>query len=96
MRQQVRAGEAALNGPRWSRRFNNALALLAGKLRPHMTDNLERRRDALQLLGDVFAELAQRAAAIGAAVVSRKVRYDFARKMLRQRSACWASSGCRS
>ena len=93
MRQQVRAGEATLDRPCWSRCFNNALALLAGELRPHMTNDLERCRDALQLLGHIFAELAQRAAAIGAAVMRRQVRYDFARKMLRQRPARRAFPG---
>src|ERR1700680_2734428 len=38
MGQQSRSGEATLDGARWSRRFDHALAPGAGKLRPHMAN----------------------------------------------------------
>jgi hypothetical protein len=52
-----------------------------------MADDLEALRDVLQLLGDIFAEATKVAAAIGAAVFARRVRDNFARKMLGQRFA---------
>ena len=62
-------------------------ATYAGELRPHVTNHLEGCRNALQLLGYVFAELTQRTAAIGTAVVRRKMGDDFTRKILWQ-EAC--------
>jgi hypothetical protein len=86
----VPARKAALDSARWRGSFDNALALLAGKLRPHVANDLEVGRDVLQHLGHILAEVAQRAAAIGAAVLFWMVRYDFAWKMRGQRLARWA------
>ena len=72
MGQQPRSGKAALDRTRWRRRFNHALATAAGELRPHVANDLEAVGDVLQLLGDIFAELAQLAAAIGTAVAVEK------------------------
>ena len=52
-----------------------------------MANDLEAVGDVLQLLGDIFAELAQLAAAIGTAVAVRKMRDELAREMLGQRLA---------
>jgi len=52
-----------------ARRFDDALATCAGELGSHMANDLEVSRDELQYLGYVFSKVAQRAAAIGAAIV---------------------------
>jgi hypothetical protein len=87
MRQQSRSCEATLDHARWRRRFDNALAPGAGKLRPHMANHLEVSWNVLQHLGYILAEVAQRFAAIGAAVLLRKMGYDFAGKMRGKRLA---------
>jgi hypothetical protein len=84
MSQKRRCRQATLDGPRRSGRFNHALAVVAGELRPHMADDLEGCRDTFQLLADIFSELAQRATATGAAVVLGHVHDDFAGKIFRQ------------
>ena len=56
--QQPRSSKAALNRTRWRGRFNHALTAAACELRPHVANDLEAIRDVLQLLGDIFAELA--------------------------------------
>ena len=70
--QQPGSGKAALDRTRWRRRFHHAVATVAGELRPHVANDLEAVGDVLQLLGDIFAELAQLAAAIGTAVTVRR------------------------
>ena len=65
--QQPRSGKATLDRTGWRGRFNHALTAAAGELRPHVANDLEAIGDVLQLLGDIFAELAQLAAAVGAA-----------------------------
>ena len=95
MRQQSRPRKAALDGARWRGSFDNAFALLAGKLRPHVANHLEVGRDVLQNLGYILAEVAQRTAAIGAAVVTWKMSYNLARKMRGQRLARWTGLGTR-
>jgi hypothetical protein len=52
-----------------------------------MTNHLEACGYALQLFRNVFAELAQRTAAIGAAAVRRKMSDHFTGKILGQRLA---------
>ena len=85
--QQSGSGKTAFDRTRWRGRFHHAVAAVAGELRPHMANNLEAVGDVLQLLGDIFAELAQLAAAVGTAVARNAVCHDFAREMLRQRLA---------
>ena len=60
-----------------------------------MTNHLEACRNALQLFGNIFTELPQGTAAIGAAVVRGKMRDHFTRKILRQRLACRARATLR-
>ena len=52
-----------------------------------MTDNLEAGANVLQHLGDVFAQLAQTAAAVWTGLMAGHMRMDFARKMRGQRAA---------
>jgi hypothetical protein len=52
-----------------------------------MTDHTEAVRDIIQLLGNVFTEMAKIAAALRAAALLRLVRDDLARQMFRQRLA---------
>ena len=99
MSQQAGTRQTTLNRPRRSWCLDDTLATCAGELRPHVTNNLVGCRDALQLFGDVFTELPQCPAAIGTAVVSRKMGDNFTRKMFRKRLAfrAWARLfGCLS
>ena len=59
MGKQPWSGKATLDGARWRGSFDNALALLAGELRPHMANDLEVGRNVLQDLGHILAEVAQ-------------------------------------
>ena len=86
MREQARAGDAAIDGPRRGFGLNDFFAAAAAQLGAHMAHDLEARWNILQHLGDVFAELAQ-LAALGAGVRSRRVSMYFARQVLRQRTA---------
>jgi hypothetical protein len=52
-----------------------------------VANDLEAVGDVLQLLGDIFAELAQLAAAVGAAVTVKNVADNLPRQMLGQRLA---------
>src|SRR5205814_634367 len=56
--QQPRPGKATLDGTRWRRRLYHALTSTAGELRPHVANDLEAIGDVLQLLGNIFTELA--------------------------------------
>jgi hypothetical protein len=60
-----------------------------------MTNYLKACRDALQLLGYVFAKLTQRSTTIGAAAVWRKMGDDFTRKVFRKRLAYGTPAGLR-
>ena len=59
MRQQTGAGQALIDRPRRSRRLDHLFTGRAGKLRPHMLNDLVAGRNAFQLLGYIFAKLAQ-------------------------------------
>lgn len=85
MREKPRPGKAACNRAGRRRCFDDALATCAGELGSHMANDLEVSRDELQYLGYVFSEVAQRAAAIGAAVVLWMMGYDLAGQMFWQR-----------
>ena len=76
--QKARSGKAAFDRTGWRRRFNHAVAAAAGELRPHVANDLEALRDVLQLLGNIFAELPQLAAAIRTAIALGNVRDHFA------------------
>jgi len=87
MREQPGSSQSACDRPRRSRSFDDCLALAAGELRPHMPYHPEAVRDIIQLLGNVFSEMAKVAAALRAAALLRLVRNDLAWQMLRQRLA---------
>jgi hypothetical protein len=82
--QQSRSGKATLDGTRWRRSLDHAFTSAAGELGPHVANHLEAIGDVLKLLGNIFAELAQLAAAIGARVTMKSVADNFARQMLGQ------------
>src|SRR5260370_12523210 len=87
MGQQPRSGKATLDRARWRRSLDHAFTPVACELRPHMADDLEAIRDVLQLLGDIFAELAQPAATVGTPVTMKSVADNLAEEMLGQRLA---------
>src|ERR1700728_1510661 len=84
MREQAGSSQSTCDRPRWRWRFDDRLTLAAAKLRAHMPDHPEALRDVIQLLGNVFSEMAKIAAALRAAPLHRLVRDDLARQMLRQ------------
>jgi hypothetical protein len=83
--QQSRSSESALDRPCRRGRLDDSITSSAGELRPHVADYLEALRHILELFGDIVAEVAQLATAIGAAVGARSMRSDLALKMLRKR-----------
>ena len=66
LRQQPRAGQAALNRPAGRVGLEDALAAHARQLGTHVADDLEAGRHVLELLGHVFVERTQLAAAFTA------------------------------
>jgi len=99
MREQTRSRQSAIDRPRWCGCLHDAVASIAAQLRTHMPDDLEAGPHVLQHLGDVFAELAEPATAVGASVVLWHVRMNFAREMLGQWAAKglgWHGTFCRS
>ncbi len=85
--QKTGSGKAAIDGPGRRRSLHDPVAGIATQLRPHVPDHLEAGTDVLQHLGDIFAELAQSTAAVGASRMIGQMGVDLARKMLRQRPA---------
>src|ERR1039458_3040161 len=85
--QQAWPSKTTLDRTGWRRRFNHALTTAAGELRPHVADDFKAIGDVLKLLGDIFAELAQLAAAIRTAVAMKSVADNLAWEMLGQRLA---------
>jgi hypothetical protein len=70
------------------RRFlHDARAAGATQLRPHRADHFEASRNVFQNLGDVFAERAQRSAAVRAAFLLRCDRFGLARQFGGKRAA---------
>jgi hypothetical protein len=87
--QQARARSPLLDGQVGYGRMENGLAGPAGIARPDVADDLQPRRDLLQHLRDVLAELRQ-ARRIGAAAAAgeyRLVQDGLPRQVLRQRLA---------
>ena len=93
--EQVRAGTATGDRVRGGRRLADRLAAAAGDLLAHMLDHLPAPRHAFEGLGDVLAELADRAAALGAGA-GRGVDDPLARQVLRQGSAGRLAGAIRS
>ena len=79
--EQMRAGTAAGDRVRGSRRLADRLAAAAGDLLPHMLDHLPAARHAFQGLGDILAELAAGAATLGTGA-GRGVEDPLARQVL--------------
>ena len=85
--ERARSSEAAVDRSRRRRSLHDAIAGIAAQLRTHMADDLEAGPHVLQHLGDIFTQLAQPSAAVGARLMAGQVGVDFARKMLGQRAA---------
>jgi hypothetical protein len=67
VRQQAGSGEAAFDGTRGRGGLDDPITTRAGELRTHLADHSGALGDVLQLLRDIFAELAQLAAAVAGA-----------------------------
>ena len=80
------AGSATGDRMRGGRRLADRFAGAAGDLLPHVLDHLPAPRLALEGLGHVLAQLADRAAALGAGA-RRRVDDALAGQVLRQRAA---------
>jgi len=89
MRQQGGLGETALDRTRRCNRLHDLIASCTAHLDAYMANDLERLGDPLQILGDLFAKLAQLTTAIGAAVLNRSMRDHFAWKVFGKRLANW-------
>jgi hypothetical protein len=87
MREQSWARKPAVYGPRRRFGLHDALASRAAQLGAHMADDLKAGAHILQHLGNIFAEHAQLASAVRAAIVAGHMGVDFARQMLGQRPA---------
>ena len=70
MGKQAGAGTSPLDRAGWQRRLCECLAARAGEARPHDAGRGEPTGHILQLLGDILAKTAQRAAALGAVSVA--------------------------
>jgi hypothetical protein len=81
--EQPRPDESSIDRPRRCRSLHGPVVGVAAQLRAHMADDLEAGSYALQHLGEILAQLAQSAAAVGAGFMGGHVRVDLARKMLR-------------
>ena len=88
MRQRGRCGTAAWRRHRWRRSLRDGVARTAGKLRPHVTNDLEVPRHVIQHLGDVLAQPGHAATTVAAgagAIVGRLMHDLLAWQMLGQR-----------
>jgi hypothetical protein len=91
MRRQSRSRKTSFDRARWCLRSEDTIAVDADELGPHMPDDLEALGDVFKLFRNIFAEVSQLGAAVGAAVTAWSVRHDFARKMIRE----WLALGTR-
>ena len=87
MRQQARAGDAALNRPAWRRRLHDGVAAGARQLGAHMTDHAEAGRHELQLFRHVLAQRPQAATTGRTGIGRRRIDVLVARQMIGQRPA---------
>jgi hypothetical protein len=86
MRQHGRCGTAAWRRHRWSRSLRDGVARTAGKLGPHVTNDLEVSRHVIQHLGDVLAQFGHAATTVraGAGTVARRLMHNIlTRQMIR-------------
>jgi hypothetical protein len=84
--EQSRAGETALDRARGRRELHNAFTFRARQLRAYVLDHPEARRNVIQNLRDVLANLAHRRPAVGTRARGRMFNAG-ARQVLRQRAA---------
>jgi hypothetical protein len=85
MGQQAGAGTSPLDRAGWQRRLCEAFAAGTGEARPHDAVHDEPAGEVFQLLGHIFAQAAQRAAALGAvSIAGRQLDFD-ARDMIGDR-----------
>jgi len=82
MRQQARPWPTAFDGARWQSRLRELFAAFAGKTRAGDLVHDEPARDVFQLLGDILADPAQRAAAC-AVILGRQKLYVVAGDVIR-------------
>ena len=88
MRQRGRCGTAAWRRHRWRRSLRDGVARIAGKLRPHVTNDLEVPRHVIQHLGDVLPQPGHAATTVAAdagAIVRRQMHDLLAWEMLGER-----------
>src|SRR3712207_5177784 len=86
--EQVRSRPSTSDRVRRSRRLADRLAAAAAHLLAYMLDHLPAPRLALERLGHILAQLADRAATLGAGTGGR-IDDALARQMLRQWAAGW-------
>lgn len=89
MRQQGWSGESAFNRSRWCWLLNDHIALRACHLRPNMLDHFIAGRNALKNLRDIFAQLPQLAATVGARPFNWQMGVHFTGKMRQQWAPSW-------
>lgn len=94
MGQQRRPCDATLNRPRWRRRLNDDIAPGARHLDAHMTNHLVGRGHAFKDLGNIFAQLAQLAAALRTRMFRGQMRVYLARQVIGQPATRWLGPGC--
>ena len=97
VREQSRPGQAALDWTARRRGLHNRVAAAAAQLGTHMADDHEAGRNVVEYFGDIFAQLAQRAATLRAGlllqahavlVLARKMFGKWAPRWLPPAEAC--------
>lgn len=87
LRQQRRGRQTAFDRPRRRRQLHDLCAVTTRQLRPDVAQDTEVARHIVQLLGDVLAECAHRAAAVRTGTARRCMHDDLARQVCRQFAA---------
>ncbi len=88
--QQTRAGHAALDRACRRRRLHDRIAARAGQLRSHVANHFEAHRLQFEHLGDIVAQMLERATAIGAALLAAAQWFAFrAADAQGTRAAAW-------
>src|SRR4051812_45887336 len=99
MRQQARSGDPAFDWPAWRRRLHDRVAATACHLGAHMPDHPETGWHILKLLGHVFAQVPQPAAAGWAGLcfwpIDSLVAWQMVRQRLAHRLLAWGAVGLR-
>lgn len=88
LRQQARSGQSFFDDGRGQRGSVNGVASGAGVLRSHLFQYFEVRRQVLQLLAELVADMTQRCAAVGAGRGALRIQHGcFTRQVRRQLAA---------